>query len=256
MNKVVLVTGGFDPIHSGHIAFFKAAKKLGGHLVVGVNSDSWLSRKKGKAFMSFDERCAVIGELECVDNVIGFDDDDGTAQSAIHQVLQTKNPSWKVVFANGGDRNNATTPEYIKYKGHRDVELCFGVGGEDKKNSSSWLLQKWSEPITERTWGSYRILDRGEGWQVKQLSFDVNGSLSNQRHFKRSEHWHVVKGSIEIKLTWPNGEELVWVGNAGDSLDIPRLTWHKAINIGVEKATIIEVWLGEELTEDDIERSD
>ena len=52
MNKIVLVTGGFDPIHSGHIAFLKAAKKLGGHLVVGVNSDAWLCRKKGKAFIS------------------------------------------------------------------------------------------------------------------------------------------------------------------------------------------------------------
>lgn len=59
MNKIVLVTGGFDPIHSGHIAFLKAAKQLGGHLVVGVNSDAWLCRKKGKAFMSFDERCAA-----------------------------------------------------------------------------------------------------------------------------------------------------------------------------------------------------
>jgi len=256
MNKVVLVTGGFDPIHSGHIAFFKAAKKLGDQLVVGVNSNAWLSRKKGKAFMSFDERCAVIGEMECVDKVIGFDDNDGTAQSAIEQILQTKNPNCKVVFANGGDRNNATTPEYIKYKDHREVEFCFGVGGEDKRNSSSWLLKKWSEPITERIWGSYRILDGGEGWQVKQLSFDVNSSLSNQRHFKRSEHWHVVEGSIKIKLKRPNGEGITWVGNAGDSIDIPRLTWHKATNTGSKKAIIIEVWLGDELTEDDIERSD
>jgi cytidyltransferase-like protein len=256
MKKVVLVTGGFDPIHSGHIAFFKAAKKLGDQLVVGVNSDAWLSSKKGKAFMSFDERCAVIGEMRCVDKVIGFDDNDGTAQLAIEQILQTKNPNWKVVFANGGDRNNATTPEYIKYKAHREVEFCFGVGGEDKKNSSSWLLKKWSEPIIDRIWGSYRILDRGEGWQVKQLSFDVNSSLSNQRHFKRSEHWLVVEGSIKIKLKRPNGEGLIWVGNAGESLDIPRLTWHKAINTGSKKAIIIEVWLGEELIEDDIERSD
>ena len=207
MNKVVLVTGGFDPIHSGHIVFFKAAKKLGDQLVVGVNSDAWLSRK-GKAFMSFDERSAVIGELECVDKVIGFDDNDGTTQSAIEQILQTKNPNWKVLFANGGDRNNATTPEYIKYKDHKEVEFCFGVGGEDKKNSSSWLLKKWSEPIIQRIWGSYRILDRGEGWQVKQLSFDVNSSLSNQRHFKRSEHWHVVEGSIKINLNARMGKDL------------------------------------------------
>ena len=109
--------------------------------MVGVNSDAWLSRKKGKAFMSFDERCAVIGEMECVDKVIGFDDNDGTAQSAIEQILQTKNPNWKVVFANGGDRNNATTPEYIKYKDHKEVEFCFGVGGEDKKIAAVGCLK-------------------------------------------------------------------------------------------------------------------
>ena len=61
--NIVLVTGGFDPLHSGHIEYFKAAKELGDHLVVGVNSDEWLTRKKGRPFMSFDERCAIIKEL-------------------------------------------------------------------------------------------------------------------------------------------------------------------------------------------------
>ena len=89
----------------------------------------------------------------------------------------------------------------------------------------------------------------------KWVTLNEQSSISNQRHFKRSEHWHVVEGSIKIKLKRPNGEGLIWVGNAGDSIDIPRLTWHKATNTGSKKAIIIEVWLGEELTEDDIERS-
>ena len=92
------------------------------------------------------------------------------------------------------------------------------------------------------------------GWQVKQLKLNTNKSLSDQRHFKRSEHWHIVQGSIKINLEWSNGDEYLWFGKVGDSLDIPSLTWHKAINTGQKSAIIIEVWLGNELSEDDIER--
>jgi len=66
MNKVILVSGGFDPLHSGHIEYFKAARELGDHLTVAVNSDEWLTRKKGRPFMPFNERTAIIKELECV----------------------------------------------------------------------------------------------------------------------------------------------------------------------------------------------
>jgi cytidyltransferase-like protein len=63
MKSIVLITGGFDPLHSGHIAYFKAAKKLGDTLVVGVNSDAWLTRKKGSPFMSFDERMTIVKNI-------------------------------------------------------------------------------------------------------------------------------------------------------------------------------------------------
>ena len=113
MSKVVLVTGGFDPLHSGHIAYFKAAKELGDKLVVGLNSDAWLTRKKGRPFMPFEERAAIIKELACVDDVIGFNDDDDTARNAIGHILATTVDN--VVFANGGDRTNTTTPECATY---------------------------------------------------------------------------------------------------------------------------------------------
>ena len=74
--KYVLVTGGFDPLHSGHLAYFEAAKKLGDQLVVGVNSDAWLTRKKGAPFMPFDERCEIIRNLKMVDRVIDVMNDD------------------------------------------------------------------------------------------------------------------------------------------------------------------------------------
>ena len=73
--KVIVVSGGFDPLHSGHIAYFAAAKKLGDRLVVALNSDEWLVNKKGKNFMPFDERASIISNLKMVDEVISFDDD-------------------------------------------------------------------------------------------------------------------------------------------------------------------------------------
>ena len=250
--KVVLVTGGFDPLHSGHIAYFKAAKELGDHLVVGLNSDEWLIRKKGKAFMPFEERAAILKELSCVDEVIGFSDIDDTANHAIFQVLSTKGSQTKVIFANGGDRTRSNIPE-MKFT---DVEFAFSVGGKDKKNSSSWILKEWSQPTTERAWGKYTVLDKGDGWQVKQLEFDTEKALSDQRHLDRSEHWHVVEGNIKMQLEYLNGLKQTKHLSAGDSIDIPVNTWHKATNEGSVIAKVIEVWLGTNLTESDIERRD
>lgn len=256
MGKIVLVTGGFDPLHSGHIEYFKSARELGDHLVVGVNSDEWLSRKKGRPFMPFEERANIIKHLDMVDEVIAFNDDDNTACNAIMQVLSTKGSKWKLVFANGGDRGAKNVPEFDCYGDHPDVAFAWGIGGDNKMNSSSWILENWKKPETVRGWGKYKILDDGEGWQVKELSFDVNKALSDQRHFQRSEHWHVVDGVIEMRLEYPNGSTHTETLRRGCSIDIPVLTWHKAINIGSTTAKVVEVWMGDVLTEEDIERRD
>ena len=138
---LVLVSGGFDPLHSGHIAFFKAAKELG-TLGVAVNSDDWLIRKKGKYFMNVAERMSIIKELKCVDVAIEFSDKDDTANDAIKMALEVYN---KVIFCNGGDRTKSNIPEMAKWKDDDRVTFVFGVGGDDKKNSSSWILNRWSE---------------------------------------------------------------------------------------------------------------
>ena len=83
MKTIVLVTGGFDPLHSGHIAYFRSAKQLGDILVVGINSDAWLNRKKGRAFMPWDERMNIVKNIKDVDFVLEFNDDDGSAKQAI-----------------------------------------------------------------------------------------------------------------------------------------------------------------------------
>jgi len=136
--KIVLVTGGFDPIHLGHIEYFTEAKRLGDKLVVGVNSDSWLTRKKGKAFMLRYDRMRIISNLRMVDYVLEFNDDDDTANHAIKLTKQTW-PTAEIIFANGGDRNKGNIPE-MSIEG---VEFVFGVGGTIKRSSSSKLLDEW-----------------------------------------------------------------------------------------------------------------
>ena len=111
---IVLVTGGFDPLHSGHIAYFKSAKELGHILIVGLNSDAWLERKKGRAFMPFNERLAIVRHLNMVDWVIDFDDSDGSAVNAIRKVRE-QYPNSNIIFANGGDRTKENIPEMLDF---------------------------------------------------------------------------------------------------------------------------------------------
>ncbi len=141
---IVLVTGGFDPLHSGHIKYFISAKKLGDYLIVGINSDSWLIKKKGKPFLTLNEREIIIRNLKMVDEVISWDDEDGTAIGAIQKVLN-KFTNEKIIFANGGDRNKNNIPELDKFSFNKKIDFVFGVGGEDKINSSSWILSNWNK---------------------------------------------------------------------------------------------------------------
>ncbi len=143
--KIVLITGGFDPIHSGHISYIKAAKEYAktfkDMLIVGINSDEWLVRKKGKSFLPFAERACIVSSIKGVDSVIDFDDSDNSAKDAIKKV-RLQYPDAHIIFANGGDRNGKNIPEMDYHD--TNLSFIFGVGGEDKKNSSSWILNNWS----------------------------------------------------------------------------------------------------------------
>ena len=140
--KIVLATGGFDPIHKGHIDYLVAAEKLGDDLCVGINSDEWLTRKKGKFFMSCHDRYSIIHALKCVTSCDIIDDSDDTARTFI-QLYLDRLPRTQFIFANGGDRTNTTTPEYEMFKDHPRIEFAWGVGGSNKTNSSSEILQRW-----------------------------------------------------------------------------------------------------------------
>ena len=140
MKTIVVVSGGFDPIHSGHISLFKAAKELGDFLIVGVNSDAWLTRKKGKPFMPYHERHSIVSSIRFVDRAMDFNDDDDSACDLLEKVKNLFY-DYRIIFANGGDRNETNNRE-IHVPG---VTFRYGVGGENKMNSSSYILKQWVE---------------------------------------------------------------------------------------------------------------
>ena len=251
--KVVLVTGGFDPLHSGHIKYFKAARELGDHLIVGLNSDEWLTRKKGRAFMPLSERIAIIEMLQIVDEVITFDDSDNTAIDAINEVKKVWDHQ-PIIFANGGDRTKHNIPEMLS---HADVEYVFGIGGENKANSSSWILDEWKTQKTERDWGYWRVLDDkpSKGYKVKELVIYPGKSLSDQKHFKRSEVWSVLEGTVKMQTEFEGRNEQVYLERHSRPYEIDIGVWHKASNPETENAHILEVQWGD-CYEEDIERRD
>jgi len=252
--KVVLVTGGFDPLHSGHIAYFKAARELGDKLVVGLNSDAWLTRKKGKPFMPVWERFEIIQNLKIVDQVVFFGDladADGSAKHFIKETLDLF-PDDQIIFANGGDRTDKNIPE-MEIENPR-LSFVFGIGGTGKKNSSSWILEEWKSPRTYRQWGWYRVLDEQKGYKVKELVIEPGKSLSMQRHFKRSEHWYVLKGKCVLHTEFkgvPNTDTLT---EFLSGYTIGKEVWHQGTNPYDEYCHILEVQYGEQCIEEDIER--
>ena len=253
MKTIVLVTGGFDPIHSGHIGYFKSAKALGDLLFVGLNSDEWLERKKGRAFMPWNERLCVVNNLQMVDEVFTFNDDDGSAKNFIRQV-RAHYPDAKLIFANGGDRVSANIPE-MDFQDD-NLEFKFAVGGANKANSSSWILEEWKAPRTKRDWGYYRVLhENGPTVKLKELTVDPGQSLSMQRHDKRNEFWFVSQGVATVyTLDVSTDLELLGEYKKHQHIWIDNRQWHQLRNETREPLKIIEIQYGENCVEEDIER--
>jgi len=252
MTKIVVVSGGFDPLHSGHISLLNHADHLGDWLIVALNSDAWLARKKGQPFMSWQERMIILDNLHMVDRVIEFDDSDGTACDAIRKVKEMF-PNDEIIFANGGDRNKDNIPEMI----FDDVEFVFGIGGDNKANSSSWILEEWKSPKLLRSWGYYRVLHAvGNHTKVKELTVNPGCSLSMQRHQHRSEFWWVSEGHATVYTidNSSNAESLMGCFGPHHSLEIKKNQWHRLANECDEPLKIVEIQYGTNCVEEDIER--
>lgn len=214
---MVLVSGGFDPLHVGHVRYLQEASKFG-RLTVALNSDDWLKRKKGYAFMPWDERKAILEAVTGVYEVIPVDDSDGTVISAI-KALKPE------IFAKGGDRNPLNCAEYAVCQS-LGVHFISGIGGTDKPQSSSWLVN--------RQWGFYNVLSQGPGYKVKKLTVMPGKATSVQRHAERLEVW-----------CFPN---------RGDIQVIPAGKTHQLKNETQSPLEVIEVQMGDYCGEDDIVR--
>ncbi len=143
--KIVVVSGGFDPLHAGHISYLQGAKSLGDELFVLLNSDAWLRKKKGKQFLNFDDRKLIIENLNFVNEVIGFEDDkQGSCINGL-KIIKQRFPKDEILFTNGGDRTAKNIPEMTL----DGINFIFGVGGDKKLNSSSKILKDWVDFFTK-----------------------------------------------------------------------------------------------------------
>ena len=210
----VMVSGGFDPLHEGHVECISRAAEHG-EVIAVVNSDAWLRRKKGYVFQPMAARCAIVRALRGVVAAVPVDDSDGSVCAAIIE----HRPAY---FANGGDRAQTNTPEVALCES-LGIGLLFGLGTKVQSSSS----------LVERSWGHYEVLHSGDGFRVKLLTLAPGGSTSLQRHERRAEHWiyadgryrHIRKGEI-----------------------------HKLRNDSDKPLTVVEVWTGDKMDEADIER--
>ena len=135
--SVIVLSGGFDPIHKGHMRMVREAANLGHQVIVGLNSDAWLTRKKGKPFMKWDERAEILESCKFINQVMSMVDDDDTACDIITSVSKMYE-GYNIYFANGGDRGKGNVPEMPTCK-ELGVVMLWGIGG-GKIQSSSWLI--------------------------------------------------------------------------------------------------------------------
>ena len=145
-NRVIsVVSGGFDPIHPGHIMMMKDCLKFSNYLIVGVNSNKWLINKKGNYFMDIQHRLYVVSSLNVVNETMEFEDDDKGSANNLLIKIRNKYSNDKIIFANGGDRSDSSKILEFETAKQYNIDLKFGIGGSHKESSSSDLLKRWSE---------------------------------------------------------------------------------------------------------------
>jgi mannose-6-phosphate isomerase-like protein (cupin superfamily) len=200
--------------------------------------------------MPLEERRAIVGSLKDVHATMTFNDDDGSARDLL-VLIKREFPYAEIIFANGGDRTAENIPEMTV----PNVLFKFSVGGENKMNSSSWILREWKHPKTLREWGYYRILHDVPGCKVKELTVEPGKRLSMQRHFMRHEFWHVAEGKCVLDMKLPSGYSLPPMDLVTHSqIQIPQGDWHRLSNPYSVPCRIVEIQYGEECIEEDIER--
>ena len=273
LDPIVIVSGGFDPVHEGHMALFNAAAKHG-KVHVLLNSDDWLARKKGSSLLSFQTREEILNNITSIHRVHAVDDRDDSVCNGLLK-LRGEYSNTKMFFANGGDRKRYNIPEQW-FCEDLEINLLWNIGGEKIESSSKLLneyvdnMQLLSEPenafsphLTHRKWGYYEIVDLGEGWVTKILTIDAGKSISLQKHTYRSEEWLVLEGYGHFASSEPIDKRPIkqemYTSRVypGFKASIPKLTWHWVQNSEKKMPLkILETWFGGNLEESDIERKE
>lgn len=247
--KWVSVSGGFDPLHIGHVRMLQEARKLGDKLVVILNNDNWLRNKKGFVFMPEKERAEMIGSFPFVDRVVlsGHKPDD--PDRSVARMLRKLKPD---VFANGGDRFADNIPEMQVCK-ELKIKAVFNVGQGGKVQSSSWMVRDAIRASVRgvRPWGEFYGWNKGPGWYLKTIHIKPKKRLSLQYHMQRSEYWMLVEGDATATI-----------GKQGKALTQIKLKKNEIFHVGVgtihrlesqKGGVIVEIAAGE-FDENDIVR--
>ena len=240
-NDCVIISGGFDPIHIGHLRMIQESSKLASRLIVIVNSDKFLIEKKGYAFMPIEERIEIIMGFSEVYKAVESIDDDLTVCKTLERLAAEDNIK---CFANGGDRKNEADIPETKICKKYNIDMEFNVGGGKIQSSSNLVSGEIDKP-----WGSYKTFEKGEGYLLKRMTVLPDETLSLQAHKHRAEHWFVVEGTATIEC---DGETKTV--EQYESFYIPLGSKHKLSNLSSNILKVVEVQIGDTLSEEDIIR--
>lgn len=263
--KTVAISGGFDPIHIGHVRMMQEARALGDRLVVILNNDNWLKAKKGFAFMPEQERAEIIAAFPFVDDVVitGHEENGDYNDPIWRSVCRELELIKPDIFANGGDRKNIDDiPEGAVCKKY-NIDMTFDIGVGGKVQSSSWLTNAITKKYIgvyheDRPWGSFDILGQEDGWWAKRITVNPGARLSLQQHYERSELWMCVKGeAICERGTLVDGNPVETERRTlfpGDTFTVNKYDLHRlSSKTGCE---IIEVAWGAPQEHDNVRHSD
>ena len=237
----VVISGGFDPIHIGHLRMIQDAAKLGTRLIVIANGDRFLMDKKGYAFMPIEERLEILEGFEGVDRAVESIDEDMTVCKTIEWLAEEENIK---CFANGGDRKNEADIAEAEVCKKHNITMEFNIGGGKIQSSSNLVSGEVDKP-----WGSYKTFEKGEGYLLKRMTVLPDEILSLQSHDHRSEYWFVAEGSATVEC---DGETKT-IGQY-ESCFIPLGSKHRLSNLSKDVLKVVEVQIGEILSEEDIIR--
>ena len=252
--EYIVISGGFDPIHSGHINLIQDASKVANVIAI-VNNNNFLINKKGFIFLDQNERIKILSSITGVDETFLSIDNDHTVINSLKKLINSgRNIKY---FGNGGDRMTEDDIPETEICKKNNIELIFNLGGQKSQSSSSLavslydqLQKKNSESnYVEKPWGFYKTFISEDEYLLKKIYINPGEELSEQSHNHRDEHWIIVSGKVTVLSDKKMQEK-----EKNDHIFISRNTKHKIINHQDEPAVIIEVQTGVILSEDDIIR--